>query len=434
MDQRGHLRTVLRDDRCWCSSSGCTCTSDAFAFIRSSGAVPREQMVRPREACRQLSPPAVSNPSDNLKNLFEMPVLFYAIVLYLTRPLQVDGVYLGAAWVFASVRALHSAVHCTVNIVKPALRPVPRVVDRVLVHVRARAGTPRVMDCRLIVVRVFVRDWPRALAFYRDTLGRAWRSRARRWAGRSSTPAQDRWPTRRPRRIQGLMAGDARARGRGGRRRGGPGWPLPRCIALGRGPGRDLRGAARSWRRLPPAARAHAVGRRAGALPRSRRQCAHPDRLAEEPLRSNRHEARPAGRPDLRPRLRPDSRRHARRSDRPDSVELERGHGRGPRAVRDRVAARGPALDPARLLQLRGRALRAVAPLGAGRARGGRSRAGPRSGSSTPRCACESATRSTISPRRRWPRVRSATRTSACALRSDSRRDCALPFDSRAST
>ncbi len=27
------------------------------------------------------------------------------------------------------------------------------------------------MDCRLIVVRVFVRDWPRARAFYRETLG-----------------------------------------------------------------------------------------------------------------------------------------------------------------------------------------------------------------------------------------------------------------------
>jgi hypothetical protein len=37
----------------------------------------------------------VSNPSDNLKNLFEIPVIFYAVAL----------------------RALHSAVHCTINIV-----------------------------------------------------------------------------------------------------------------------------------------------------------------------------------------------------------------------------------------------------------------------------------------------------------------------------
>ena len=65
----------------------------------------------------ELSPPAVSNPSDNLKNLFEIPVIFYtlAIVLFVTG--RVDAVYLGAAWVFAVFRALHSAVHCTANIV-----------------------------------------------------------------------------------------------------------------------------------------------------------------------------------------------------------------------------------------------------------------------------------------------------------------------------
>ncbi len=65
----------------------------------------------------ELQPPAVANPSDNLKNLFEMPVLFYAICLYLHATVQVDSVYLGAAWMFLVLRAAHSAVHCTVNIV-----------------------------------------------------------------------------------------------------------------------------------------------------------------------------------------------------------------------------------------------------------------------------------------------------------------------------
>lgn len=65
----------------------------------------------------EISPAAVANPSDNLKNLFEMPVLFYALALYLFVTAQVDGVYLLAAWVFVAFRALHSAVHCTVNIV-----------------------------------------------------------------------------------------------------------------------------------------------------------------------------------------------------------------------------------------------------------------------------------------------------------------------------
>jgi hypothetical protein len=65
----------------------------------------------------ELSPPEVSNPSDNLKNLFEIPVLFYALALYLFATQQVDGIYVSAAWIFVGFRCLHSVVHCTINIV-----------------------------------------------------------------------------------------------------------------------------------------------------------------------------------------------------------------------------------------------------------------------------------------------------------------------------
>ena len=68
-------------------------------------------------ALAQLSPPGVANPSDNLKNLFEIPVLFYALVLYLFVMNQVDVVYVNAAWVFVVFRALHSAVQCTFNLI-----------------------------------------------------------------------------------------------------------------------------------------------------------------------------------------------------------------------------------------------------------------------------------------------------------------------------
>lgn len=68
-------------------------------------------------ALAQLSPPSVSNPSDNLKNLFEIPVLFYALALYLFITNQVDPLYVDAAWVFVALRAAHSAIHCTINIV-----------------------------------------------------------------------------------------------------------------------------------------------------------------------------------------------------------------------------------------------------------------------------------------------------------------------------
>jgi hypothetical protein len=83
-------------------------------FIRSLNIEPDQ--LTPAELARR-SPPSVSNPSDNLKNLFEMPIIFYALVLYLFVSQRVDAIYLTAGWAFFVLRALHSAVHCTINIV-----------------------------------------------------------------------------------------------------------------------------------------------------------------------------------------------------------------------------------------------------------------------------------------------------------------------------
>ncbi len=84
-------------------------------FIQSSGLTPEELAIPGRLA--EATPAHVSNPSDNLKNLFEMPVLFYATVLALYASGQVDTVHVGCAWIFFAFRALHSAMHCTVNVV-----------------------------------------------------------------------------------------------------------------------------------------------------------------------------------------------------------------------------------------------------------------------------------------------------------------------------
>jgi len=83
-------------------------------FIRKSNLSPEQ--LTPTEFAR-ISPPEVSNPSDNLKNLFEMPTIFYGLVLYLYVTTQVDMVYLVASWVFVAFRVFHSAVHCTINII-----------------------------------------------------------------------------------------------------------------------------------------------------------------------------------------------------------------------------------------------------------------------------------------------------------------------------
>jgi len=82
-------------------------------LIRSIG-VDTQDLAAPGKLAA-LSPPAVSNPSDNLKNLFEMPVLFYALCIYLYVTDQVDALYVGAGWTFVAFRTLHSLVHSTFN-------------------------------------------------------------------------------------------------------------------------------------------------------------------------------------------------------------------------------------------------------------------------------------------------------------------------------
>jgi hypothetical protein len=64
-----------------------------------------------------LLPDTVNYPAYNFKNLFELPVLFYGLCLYLYVSQSVDTVYLIAAWLFFVLRVAHSFEHCTSNVV-----------------------------------------------------------------------------------------------------------------------------------------------------------------------------------------------------------------------------------------------------------------------------------------------------------------------------
>lgn len=53
--------------------------------------------------------------ADNLKNLFELPVLFYTAVL-LTLVLMIqDQLLVQLTWAYVALRYVHSLVHCTYN-------------------------------------------------------------------------------------------------------------------------------------------------------------------------------------------------------------------------------------------------------------------------------------------------------------------------------
>jgi len=56
-------------------------------------------------------------PAYNLKNLFEVPTVYYGLCLYLFVSGNVDTAYVAAAWLFFLFRTLHSIVHCTRNVV-----------------------------------------------------------------------------------------------------------------------------------------------------------------------------------------------------------------------------------------------------------------------------------------------------------------------------
>ena len=76
------------------------------------------QKVSTPELMNQLVPESIQNPANNFKNLFEMPVIFYALCGYLFASGKVDGIYVDMAWTFVFFRAIHSFIHCTSNIVR----------------------------------------------------------------------------------------------------------------------------------------------------------------------------------------------------------------------------------------------------------------------------------------------------------------------------
>ena len=53
--------------------------------------------------------------SDNFRNLFELPVLFYVALLALASIGRVTSAVLLLAWSFVALRVVHSAIHCTYN-------------------------------------------------------------------------------------------------------------------------------------------------------------------------------------------------------------------------------------------------------------------------------------------------------------------------------
>ena len=54
-------------------------------------------------------------PADNFRNLFEVPVLFYALASMAIAIGPVPTWLAYGAWLYVALRVLHSVIHCTYN-------------------------------------------------------------------------------------------------------------------------------------------------------------------------------------------------------------------------------------------------------------------------------------------------------------------------------
>ena len=54
-------------------------------------------------------------PNNALMNLFELPVLFYVLMILLLVLSKGDWLYLTLAWIFVALRAIQAAIHCSYN-------------------------------------------------------------------------------------------------------------------------------------------------------------------------------------------------------------------------------------------------------------------------------------------------------------------------------
>jgi hypothetical protein len=79
--------------------------------MRSRGIDP-QHLARPDEVTRLLEN---NRAADNLRNLFEIPVLFFAVCLALYVSGFVTQMQVSLAWGFVMLRAVHSLVHTTYN-------------------------------------------------------------------------------------------------------------------------------------------------------------------------------------------------------------------------------------------------------------------------------------------------------------------------------
>lgn len=64
----------------------------------------------------------VERPAQNLANLFEMPVLYFALIPLLIVTGSASSIQVGLAWIFVALRLMHSIIHIGPNRIRTRAR------------------------------------------------------------------------------------------------------------------------------------------------------------------------------------------------------------------------------------------------------------------------------------------------------------------------
>ena len=80
----------------------------------------KEKRIHPQATATSLQMAArlqSVQPADNFRNLFETPVLFYALMAIAIGAGHTPGWLVAGAWAYVLLRVVHSIIHCTYNTV-----------------------------------------------------------------------------------------------------------------------------------------------------------------------------------------------------------------------------------------------------------------------------------------------------------------------------
>ncbi|HMB57322.1 MAG TPA: MAPEG family protein [Arenimonas sp.] len=78
----------------------------------------RRRRIHPQAVAQSAQRDAIfedTRASDNFKNLFELPVLFYLALFVAHASGQVGSLVVALAWIFVLLRWIHSLIQCTYN-------------------------------------------------------------------------------------------------------------------------------------------------------------------------------------------------------------------------------------------------------------------------------------------------------------------------------